>query len=313
MADWTELPRPIVALAPMADFTDSAFCRLCRRFGAQIVFHEMVSAEALIRNSVRTLRMTAFDAEERPVIQQVFGSNPASVTESIRIIDEEYGPDGFDINMGCPARKIAGNFNGAALMREPAKAAAIIRAAKTATVKPVSVKTRLGWSRPDEILEFVKVIEDAGADLVTIHGRTKEQGYSGQANWEMIGRAKTLVKIPVLLNGDVVGGASARRALEISGCDGLLVGRAALGNPWVFPEIVASLNEEPWSPPSRAEMDALVLEHARMHSDLHQETKPLVTFRKHLGSYYKGVPGAKRLREELMRVETLEELEKIIS
>lgn len=312
MLRWKDLKKPVIALSPMADMTDSAFCRIAKRFEAPIVFREMVSAEGLVHGSEKSLAMAEFREEERPIIQQLFGAKPDSMAQAASLIDETYGPDGFDINMGCPVYKITSNFNGAALMREPETAAAIIRAMKNATAKPVSVKLRLGWSDPTEVLEFIKVVEAAGADLVTIHGRTKTQGYSGVADWEMVGRAKERVSIPVLCNGDVHTPESAVRALAVSGCDGLLIARGALGNPWIFRQIAAALAGEAVEYPSLAERIAVVRDHARLHLDLCRDKASLVTFRKHLSWYFKGIAGVKAVKERLMKVTTLEELDAIL-
>ncbi|MEK9151890.1 MAG: tRNA dihydrouridine synthase DusB, partial [Patescibacteria group bacterium] len=289
MLNWSALPRPIVALSPMADMTDSAFCRVAKKFDAPVVFREMISAEAIVRGNERSLEMGRFLPEERPIVQQLFGADPTVMGEAVRIIDNAFDPDGFDVNMGCPVYKITSNFNGAALMREPRRAEAIIKAMKAATKKPVSVKLRLGWSDPAEVIEFIKVVESAGADLVTIHGRTKAQGYGGVADWAMIGRAKAVVGIPVLCNGDVHSGQAAVKALDVSGCDGVLIARGALGNPWIFREISAALAGEPHVPPSLAERIAAVRDHARLHLELYGQSGGLVTFRKHLTWYFRGL------------------------
>jgi len=312
MLSWQTEKRPIVALAPMADMTDSAFCRVAKRRGCRLVFREMVSAEALTRGSDKTLAMAAFHDEERPIVLQLFGADPEAMAEATRRLDERYDPDAFDINMGCPAKKIAGDFNGASLMREPDRAAAIVRAMKDATTKPVSVKTRLGWSQPDEILDFVKVLEDAGADLISIHGRTKAQGYSGTADWMMVGRAKALVSVPVLVNGDIFSPDDAIEALRISGCDGLLVARGALGNPWIFGQIDDALAGREPHEITDSDRITTVLEHARLHADSQGGDRPLVTFRKHLVWYFRGAPGARRLRERLVQVETLDDLTELL-
>lgn len=304
--------KPIIALSPMADMTDSAFCRVAKRIGAPVVFREMISAEGLVHGSEKSFRMGAFNDEERPIVQQLFGADPASMAQATRMIDDAYSPDGFDINMGCPVYKITSNFNGAALMKNPELAAEIIRAMRGATTKPVSVKLRLGWSKPDEVLEFIKVVEAAGAALVTIHGRTKEQGYSGVADWEMIGRAKQQVKIPVLCNGDVHSADVAPKALQISGCDGLLIARGALGNPWIFKQIESALSGKQWAAPTMTERVAVVREHARLHVTQYEEHTDLVTFRKHLSWYFKGLPGAKAFRDRLVKVASLEELDVIL-
>jgi len=314
MFDWKIEKKPIVALAPMADMTDSAFCRIAKRLGCRIVFREMISAEALVRESNRTLQMAAFYDEERPIVQQLFGANPAVMAEATRRLDEKFSPDAFDLNMGCPAIKIVGGFNGAALMREPQRAAEIIRVVKAATDKPVSVKTRLGWSQPTEILDFVRLIEDAGADLISIHGRTKEQGYAGSADWNMIGQAKKLVSIPLLANGDVFSPELAVEALHITGCDGLLIARGALGNPWIFGQIESMLTNNTYTIVSDEERRNIVLDHACLYAEIHKgDSRPLITFRKHLVWYYKGVPDAKAKREQLTKVETIADLERCLN
>jgi tRNA-dihydrouridine synthase B len=309
---WDSLRKPIIALSPMADMTDSAFCRVAKRLGAPIVFREMISAEGLVHGSEKSFRMGAFNEEERPIVQQLFGADPAAMARATHMIDEAYSPDGFDINMGCPVYKITSNFNGAALMKEPGRATAIIKAMRAATDKPVSVKLRLGWSRPDEVVEFIKVVEAAGAALVTIHGRTKEQGYSGIADWAAIGRAKQQVKIPVLCNGDVHSPDVAAKALEVSGCDGLLIARGALGNPWIFGQIDKALKGKPWALPTLAERIAVVREHARLHVTQYEEHHDLTTFRKHVTWYFKGVPGAKAQRDRLVKITSIAELDSIL-
>jgi nifR3 family TIM-barrel protein len=303
---WERAAKPILVLAPMADMTDSAFCRVAKRFGAPIVVREMISAEALVRTNAKTMRMTAFDESERPIVQQLFGADPAVMAEATRVIDAAHSPDGFDINMGCPVYKIVSNFNGCALMKEPAVAAAIVRAMKAATSKPVSVKTRLGWAKTDEVVDFLKVLEDAGADLVTVHGRTKAQGYSGTADWEAVGRARAGVKIPLLVNGDIRTGDDLKRAMELSGADGVAIGRGALGNPWIFAELAAAWRGEAYTPPSDEERAEVIREHARLHLAQHGE---LVTFRKHLTWYFKGRRGARAIRERMSHVSSMEELE----
>lgn len=307
MLNWSALRKPIIALSPMADMTDSAFCRVAKRFAAPVVFREMISAEGLVHGSQKSFEMGRFVEEERPIVQQLFGADPASMAEATRIIDEAFSPDGFDVNMGCPVYKIVSNFNGAALMRDPALATAVITAMRKATTKPVSVKIRLGWSEPTEALEFIKVVEAAGAALVTVHGRTKAQGYSGVADWEMVGRAKQQVSIPVLCNGDVHTPEAAPKALAASGCDGLLIARGALGNPWIFRQIEDAIAGRPVVLPTLSERIAVVREHGRLHADLYGGE--LTSFRKHLTWYFKGVPGAKEWRERLMKVSALPDLE----
>ncbi len=319
MLDWKTLPRPIVALAPMADMTDLPFCLICKKLGAPLVFREMVSSEAIARGSVKTLEMARFDERERPIVQQIFGSEPHVMAEAARIIEEKFQPDAIDINMGCPAYKIASNFNGASLMREPERATEIIQAMKAAVRVPISVKTRLGWSKDTDILEFVKVIEAAGAELVSIHGRTKEQGYSGQANWDRVGEARRNTSLPVLVNGDITSVETAKDALSRSNADGMLIGRAALGNPWIFRELSSGLADGMIpQPPTLEERVSTVKEHARLHVE-HYGDRGLVTLRKHLPWYFKKELRVlhpqidfKALRSKLVRVSTLKELEELL-
>lgn len=297
----------------MADMTDSAYCRVVKQCcTAVIVFREMVSAEALVRGSAKTMSMAAFVPEERPIVLQLFGADAVVMAEAARLIDERLGPDALDINMGCPSRKIVGGDGGSALIRQPRLAADIVRAVKAAVRLPVSVKTRLGWSEPQEILEFAKIIEDAGADMLTVHGRTKEQGYSGRADWEMVGRVKAAISIPVLINGDIVSGETARQALQVSGCDGVMIGRGALGNPWVFTETVATIGGGVFQPPSIATRLSVIRQHAAWHASEAGGDQPLVTFRKHLAYYAKGLPGTKPLRQKLVQVSTLADLEAVL-
>ncbi len=221
----------------MADMTDAPFCTVVRSVnpeGMPIMFREMVSSEAIVRENEKTLAMAAFEAVERPLIQQLFGADPATMARAAEIVMERFSPDGIDINMGCPVYKLTSNFNGAALMNEPQRAQEIVRAIKRAVNVPVSVKIRLGWKESTQGREFARYLEDAGADLITVHGRTKCQAYTGHADWNEIGEIKKQVKIPVLANGDVVDAPTAQQALLSSGCDGVMIARGALGIPWVF-------------------------------------------------------------------------------
>lgn len=323
MLDWKTLPRPIIALSPMADMTDSAFCRTVRNVISPplqggvggglplIVFREMVSSEAVVRGSEKTLGMTDIHPAERPLVQQLFGSDPATMAEAARIIEAEHHPEGFDINMGCPVYKIVHNFNGAALMKEPDLASEIIRRMKKTITVPLSVKIRLGWSDPRQCLEFIKVLEDAGADLVTIHGRTKCQGYSGKADWAMIGEAKKQVSIPVLCNGDIHEPELIVDALAVSGCDGVLIARGALGNPWIFSQMQNVLRGKTPTPVGIEERLRLIRLHAKYHVEQYGE-RGIVSFRKHLTWYFKGLPGAKTLRELLHTLSTHDDLERIL-
>jgi nifR3 family TIM-barrel protein len=311
MFSWKDFPRPILGVSPMADMTDTPFNLICKAHGAPLIFKEMISSEAIVRGSEKTIRMGMIDRGERPLVQQIFGSDPATMAKATEIIYERCKPDAIDINMGCPVYKIVSNFDGSALMKDPKRAGEIVRAIKSAVPIPVSVKTRLGWKNDRDCIDFAKVLEDAGADAITIHGRTKVQLYSGKANWERIGDVKKVVSIPVLLNGDIRTGDDAKRALEISKADGILIGRGVLGNPWIFEEIQASLRGELYSPPTLEERIEAVRQHADLQIRFFGE-KGLIKLRKHLPFYFKGEVGNKDLRSALVRVSTRDDLEKAL-
>ena len=312
MIAWGEFKKPIIALSPMADMTDSPFCRIAKQFGWPVVFREMVSAEALVRESAKTLHMAAFHEEERPIIQQIFGKDPETMARAAAIIEKNFHPDGIDINMGCPVYKIVSDFNGASLMKDPDRACAIVKEMKKAVEVPISVKIRLGWSDKTDCLDFVKRLEEAGAELITIHGRTRAQGYSGVADWEMVGKAKQQVRIPVLVNGDIHTPEKVFEALAVSGCDGALIARGALGAPWfykLYQEIAETgARQTEITPALRVQY---VLEHARLHMAEYGE-RGMMSFRKHLSWYFKGIDGIKPWREQMMKVSTMSELEAIL-
>lgn len=310
---WMDIPEPILGLAPMADFTDLPFCRTVRSFGGNpVIFREMVSAEALVRDNRRTLDMCRLDPIERPVVQQLFGSDPDSMARAAALIEENFSPDGIDINMGCPVHKAVSQFNGASLMREPDKARAIIQAVKRTIRVPLSVKTRLGWSNPDEILEFFDVLQDAGADAVEIHARTKTQGYSGKADWSAVRPITQKAKITVLINGDITDPESAKQALEESGAQGVLIGRGALGRPWIFERISHTLQSgTDAGEPSLAIRLTCLHRHAVMQLE-HFGPHGLTKLRKHYPWYFKGVEGFRKYRSEAVKIETLEDLDKLI-
>jgi tRNA-dihydrouridine synthase B len=303
----------------MADMTDSAFCQVVREVTKErgqndrlIVFREMVSSEAVVRGNEKTLGMTDIHPAERPLVQQLFGSDPSTMAAAAAKIEAEHRPEGFDINMGCPVYKIVHNFNGCALMKDPSVASTIVREMKKVITVPLSVKIRLGWSDPTECISFVKVLEEAGADLITIHGRTKVQGYSGVTDWKAVGEAKKQVSIPVLVNGDVHKPELVHEALTQSGADGVLIARGALGNPWFFvhyQEISAGKIPTPISLDERVRV-------VNRHLDLHLAqygNGAVSTFRKHLSWYFKGIPNFKQYKEPIMTAQTPNELRTILA
>jgi len=327
--------KPILALSPMADMTDSAFCQIVREIGgADIVFREMVSSEAIIRDNEKTIGMTDFKEVERPIVQQIFGADPTTMAMAATKVMEHSNPEGIDINMGCPVYKLTSNFNGAALMKDPKLASKIIQEIKRAIGDtPLSVKIRLGWDNPDTFKTFIPIIEDAGADLITMHGRTKKQGYSGKSDWERLRQAKEIATVPFLANGDIAESNQVKEALNKTGADGVLIARGALGNPWFFKKVL-----EPNFDVDIKERIRIVLEHAKYHTK-HQawlrsltkknklhgitseelEKTAIVTFRKHLSWYFKTnkigfeITGIKEFRAKLVRINSIEELEQLLT
>jgi tRNA-dihydrouridine synthase B len=294
----------------MADMTDSPFCAIVKEMASPIIFREMVSSEAIVRGNLKTLKMAEFDKTEHPIVQQIFGANPETMALASKIIMEKYSPDGIDINMGCPANKITGNFNGAALMKEPKLASTIVERVRGVIQVPVSVKIRTGWSDSAECLNFARVLEDAGADLITIHGRTKKQAYSGKSDWNTIREAREMVSIPVLANGDIFTPEDVARALEITNCAGVMIARGALGNPWIFSRIETMLKTGVIPPePGMNERVEIIIKHLHKHIERYGE-RGIVTFRKHLCWYLRGVAGAKQIKQKLNGIVSAVELER---
>lgn len=296
---------PLV-LAPMAGITDLPFRIICREMGAGIVYSEMVSAEALIRDQARTLTMLATDPRERPVAFQLFGSRPASLASAAEILSERE-IDIIDINMGCPVPKVLKSGSGSALLRDLGLAREIMDAVVKASKKPVTIKIRLGWDAKNIVaLEFAQAAEQAGVAAITVHGRTRTQGFSGIADWTMIKRVKQTVGIPVIGNGDVRSGSDAKRMLDETGCDGVMIGRAIQGNPWIFREARAFLETGAVAPPPAIEeRRAIMLRHMRDVVALLGENIGVREMRKHLCWYTKGLPGGGEFRERINHLEHL--------
>jgi tRNA-dihydrouridine synthase B len=300
--------KPLIALAPMASMTDGPFCKICRQVSGKkfVIFREMVSAEAIVRNNKKSLRMCEIAENEQPIIQQIFGSNPKVLVKAAQIIVKRYQPEGIDVNMGCPVPKIVGKAkSGAALLKDPVKAIAIIKALKQADLGvSISVKTRLGWADNKTMLELAPRLEQAGADFISIHGRTRKQAYSGTANWEMITRIKKRISIPLFANGDVIDNDSLIKCLKVTEAEGIMIGRGALGNPWI-------LAVKDRKNITKKELVKTVFKHAELHADHYGENN-IVTFRKHLAYYFKGFEGAKELRRDLVRINNLKELRELL-
>lgn len=299
-----------IILAPMAGVTDLPFRLLCRKQGAGLVCMEMVSAKAILYHNRNTEELMRILPEERPVSLQLFGSDPKIMGEiAAQIQDRPF--DILDINMGCPVPKVVNNGEGSALMRDPKLAQEIVRSVVQASKKPVTVKIRKGFDEEHaNAAEVAKRIEEAGASAIAVHGRTREQFYSGKADWESIAEVKEAVGIPVIGNGDVDSPESAVRMLRETGCDGVMVGRAARGNPWIFREIISCLETgEIPEKPTAEEKCACILEHAALMCEYKGEYTAVREMRKHVSWYTAGCPHSARLRGKINTIESMEELE----
>lgn len=301
-----------VILAPMAGVTDLPFRLLCKEQGAGLLCMEMISAKAIMYHNKNTEKLMEIAPQEL-VALQLFGSEPDVIAEVAAQIEER--PFAIlDINMGCPVPKIVNNGEGSALMKNPHLAAEIVRKTVQAVKKPVTVKIRKGFDGQNvNAAELAKYLEDAGASAITVHGRTREQYYSGQADWEIIHKVKEAVAIPVIGNGDITDGASAKRMLEQTGCDGIMVGRAAQGNPWIFREITAFLQDgtEP-ARPTVEDVKEMIRRHAGLQLACKGEYIGIREMRKHVAWYIAGYPNSARLRKAVCSVEHLDELTELL-
>ena len=296
-----------VILAPMAGVTDLPFRVLCREQGAGCVVTEMVSAKAVLYNNKNTGELLQIDPAERPAAVQLFGSEPDIMAEIAARLEE--GPyDYIDVNMGCPVPKIVNNGEGAALMKNPERAKEVLTAMVKAVKKPVTVKFRKGFNDLSvNAVEFAKMAESCGVAAVAVHGRTREQYYSGKADWDIIRQVKEAVRIPVIGNGDIFTPEDAGRMLKETGCDGIMVARGAKGNPWLFGRINHYLDTGEVLPgPSMAEIKAMILRHGRMLVQFKGEGVAMREMRGHMAWYTKGMPHSATLRNEINQVETLE-------
>ena len=307
-----ELPNPVI-LAPMAGVSDLPFRLLCREQGAGLVCMEMVSAKAIAYHNRNTERLMEINDREHPVSLQLFGSEPDLMAEiAAQIEDKPF--DILDINMGCPVPKIVGNGEGSALMKNPKLVEEILSAMVRTLKKPVTVKIRKGFDDSSvNAVEIAKIAEGCGVSAIAVHGRTREQYYSGKADWDIIRQVKEAVSIPVIGNGDVFTPEDAKRMVEETGCDGIMVARGAKGNPWIFREIAEYLETGRKPPrPSSDELKVMILRHGQMMLEFKGETAGMREMRKHVAWYTKGLPGSAKLREEINRVESYAELEDLL-
>ncbi len=307
-----ELENPCV-LAPMAGVTDLPFRILCREQGVGLISMEMVSAKAISFHNKNTEALMEIAPGENPVALQLFGSDPDLISEMAKEI-EERPFDILDLNMGCPVPKVVNNGEGSALMKNPKLVEKIVEKTVKAIKKPVTVKIRKGFdSEHINAVEIAKIIEAAGASAVAVHGRTREQYYSGEADWDIIRQVKEAVSIPVIGNGDITSPERAKKMMEQTGCDGVMVGRAARGNPWIFREIAAYLRTgEIPARPTREEVKATILRHCELQLQYKGEYTGIREMRKHVAWYTAGYPHSAKLRGRINEIESMDALKELL-
>ena len=301
-----------VSLAPMEDVTDPSFRLICREMGASSVYTEFVSAEALIRDISSTTRKLTINNAERPVAIQIYGRDPEAMVEAAKIV-EQAGPDILDINFGCPVKKVAGKGAGAGMLRDIPKMLAITEAVVKAVSLPVTVKTRLGWDCENKIItDLAPRLQDCGIKALTVHGRTRSQMYTGQADWTLIGQLKRdpRIEIPIIGNGDITTAEEAKQAFDTFGVDGIMVGRGAIGAPWVFKEIREYLDSGVYTPLSDAEKFDILRRQIRESIDRIDEYRGILHIRRHLAAtpLFKGIPNFRESRIRLLRADKESEL-----
>ncbi len=303
-----------VFLAPMAGVTDTAYRILAREMGCELVYSEMVSDKGINYRNTHTLEMLHTEPAERPIAMQLFGAEPESVARAAQYVESLGCADILDFNMGCPAPKVVKNHEGSALMKEPRQAFAILSALRKAVRLPVTVKMRLGWDDDSiNVLELARLAEQAGMDAIAVHGRTREQFYRGQADWETIAAVKQAVSIPVIANGDVRTCADLARIFAVTGCDGVMIGRAAQGNPWIFRRFREFLQTGVELPePSLAERGEIILRHLDMLLQFKGDYIGPREMRKHATWYTKGLPHGAELRNLFNQAETREDFIRIV-
>lgn len=303
-------------LAPMEDVTDPSFRLICREQGAAMVYTEFVSAEALVRNINSTTRKLSIDDRERPVAIQIYGREPDAMVEAAKIV-EEAQPDIIDINFGCPVKKVAAKGAGAGMLRNPEKMLAITKAVVDAVNIPVTVKTRLGWDCENKIItDLAPRLQDCGIKALTIHGRTRSQMYTGDADWTLIGEVKRdpRIEIPIIGNGDIKTAQQAKDAFDTYGVDGVMIGRASFGAPWIFREVKEYLQTGVLPEITVEEKFALLKRQIRESIDRIDEYRGILHVRRHLAAtpLFKGIPNFRETRIRLLRAEKEEELENLL-
>ena len=319
-------PQPLF-LAPMEDVTDIGFRKLCKRFGASMVYTEFVSAEALVRSVKSTVNKLTIADEERPVGIQIYGRDVPQMVEAARIVESEAHPDVIDLNFGCPVKKVAGKGAGAGMLQKPELLLEITREVVKAVSTPVTVKTRLGWNQEQLIITtLAEQLQDCGIQALTIHGRTRSQMYTGQADWTLIGEVKRnpRIHIPIIGNGDITTPEEARRAFEQYGVDAVMIGRATFGRPWIFKEIrdslsptgagVLSLDDKIDILKEQLQINVEHIRAERGDDDPRNELRAILHTRRHLAAspIFKGIPNFRQMRIQMLRAETVSELNDLL-
>ena len=300
-----------LVLAPMAGITDLSFRRICKSLGADLVTSEMVSAEGVVHKSGSTRLLRSSHPEEKPLAIQLFGSDPSLMGEAATIVAAE-GADIIDLNMGCPVPKVLRQGAGAQLIRQPEKVAQIVDAVRRVVSIPVTVKTRSGWNKSKiNILEVARVAEDAGADAITLHPRTAKQGFSGKADWYLIAKVRRAVSIPVIGNGDVTRPQQVQEMKQLTGCNGVMIGRGAMGNPWIFKQAKQLAQGEAVSDPSMRERLEIMARHLELYEESLSGQQKLSGIRSRLMWYSKGLRGSSRLRAALSGCRDMKTMVKI--
>lgn len=296
-----------IILAPMAGITDLPFRKLCKEQGAGLVVTEMVSAKAICYGDEKTLKMINTEGERHPVSVQIFGSDPGVMADATKFLCDK--ADIIDVNMGCPAPKVVKNGDGSKLLLDLDLVYDIVKNVVGASSVPVTVKIRKGWDENHIVaVDVARVIESAGASAITVHGRTRTQFYSGEADLDIIRQVKNAVSIPVIGNGDVDGGASAKMMFEKTGVDGVMVGRASLGNPWIFDEIVSYLNGDDYIAPSKKNVLDTVIRHYEMLAEEKGEYTAVREMRKHIAWYVKGMKDASSMRNKINLIDNKDDV-----
>lgn len=304
-----------LVLAPMAGISNTSYRKIVKSMGAGLIYAEMVSSNALMYGNSKTIELLKMSESERPIAQQIFGSDVKTFVEAAKIVEEKMHPDIIDINMGCPVPKVALRAQaGSALLKHPEKIKEIVAAVVNAVTVPVTVKIRSGWDDNHiNAVEVARVCESAGASAIAVHARTRAQGYSGKANWDIIKQVKASVSIPVIGNGDVTNSEKAKEMLEYTGCDAVMIGRAAIGNPWIFKECKEYLENKVVIPrPTSSEIIEMIQEHYKLLKEDKSEKLALLEIRTHALAYLKGLPEAKHYKDLICKTKTEEEFLNIL-